>query len=117
MSLVQHAKRELEMVGEEPEVIEWYLQIVAKFAEFGHSGATAEHTTQTLERLLRYRNLSPLTDDPDEWIDVSNYFDEEGEVLQSKRNFEAFSQDGGKTYYLLSESKLVSHQTVKKELK
>ena len=88
---------------------------VAKFAEFGHSGATAEHTTQTLERLLRYRNLSPLTDDPDEWLDVSKYFEEEGEVLQSKRNFEAFSQDGGKTYYLLSESKLVSHQTVKKD--
>jgi hypothetical protein len=115
MSLVKHAKNELELVGEEPEVIEWYLQIVAKFAEFGHSGATAEHTTQTLERLLRYRNLSPLTDDPEEWLDVSKYFEEEGEVLQSKRNFEAFSQDGGKTYYLLSESKLVSHQTVKKE--
>ena len=115
MSLVQHAKSELELVGEEPEVIEWYLQIVAKFAEFGHSGATAEHTTQTLERLLRYRNLSPLTDDPEEWLDVSKYFEEEGQVLQSKRNFEAFSQDGGKTYYLLSESKLVSHQTVKKD--
>ena len=55
-------------------------------------------------KVATQRNLTPLTDNPDEW-----YFHDasvagvEGGFCQNIRNGEAFSHDGGKTYYLLSE--------------
>lgn len=111
MTLREHAQRELELVGEEPQVIEWYLAIVDKFEEFGHSGYSAEHTTRVLEQLLRYRNLTPLTDNPDEWVDITE-FNEGIELWRSKRNPDALSIDQGKTYKLLSQNNTsVSHAT------
>jgi hypothetical protein len=64
--LGSHARYELELVGEEPEIIDWYVKVVETFAEFGHTGESAEYTTRVLEQLLRYKNLTPLTDDPAE---------------------------------------------------
>jgi len=110
--LIEHAKRELELVGEDAKVIEWYLKVVGTFSEFGHSGETAEHTLEVLEQLLRYRNLTPLTDDPKEWVDVSGYFEGKS-IWQSIRNSEAFSADGGKTYSVLSEAGYISHNTLR----
>jgi len=114
VSLREHARRELEIVGEDPKVIDWYLSVIDKFTEFGHSGTSAEHTTRVLEQLLRYNNLTPLTDDPDEWLDVAEYND--GMVLwQSKRNPQAFSADNGKTYKLVTQhNPNVSHATERK---
>lgn len=54
-----------------------------------------------LGRLLRFENLAPLTDDPGEWNNVSDMAGHE--MWQSRRCAEAFSSDGGKTYWLLSE--------------
>lgn len=104
MSLVEHARRELEILGEQPDVIDWYLKVIGSFASFGHSGGSASVTIPTLNALLQFRNLSPLTDNPDEW----QYHGEEtwgakGGVWQSRRNAEAFSTDGGKSFYILSE--------------
>lgn len=108
--LGEHARKELELVGEEPEIIDWYVKVVDTFAEFGHSGASAEYTTRVLEQLLRYKNLTPLTDDPSEWMDVSEYT--EGPMWQNIRNTEAFSTNGGKTYTLVSEEKYIEHQSM-----
>lgn len=103
-NLVDHARRELELIGEDPETIAGYLKVVRAFADMGHSGGSAMVAIPVLHRLFQFKNLSELTDDPDEWIyhgeDVSGA---EGGVWQSKRWSEAFSNDGGKTYYLLSE--------------
>lgn len=96
-TLADHARRELELIEEEDDVIEWYLGVVEKFAEFGHSGASAEYTIRVLERLLRYQHISPITSDPTFWVQVG-----EG-VWQSTRNSEFFSNDGGETFYSLSE--------------
>lgn len=112
MSLVEHARRELELVGEEPEVIDWYCKVIESFNEFGHSGSSAEHTTRVLEQLLRYKNLTPLTDDPEEWADVTEYTAENTPLWQSKRNPEAFSTNGGKTYTLLTEVDYIEHKTM-----
>ena len=100
-NLVNHARRELELINEEPWITDGIVKVVEAFSEMGHSGSSADITIQILEDLLRFRNLSPLTDDPNEWINVS---DKTGEELwQNNRNSEAFSTDGGLTYYLLSE--------------
>ena len=101
-NLVKHARRELELIGEEPETIAGYLAVVQAFADMGHSGGSASVAIPTLQALLQFQNLRPLTDDPAEWEDrseVSGY-----PVWQNSRNGQAFSEDGGKTYALLSES-------------
>jgi hypothetical protein len=96
-NLVDHAKRELELLGEEEETVEGYLKIVQAFADMGHSGGSASVAIPTINALLQYKNLTALTDNPDEWMAVDD------QAWQNRRNSEAFSTDGGKTYYLLSE--------------
>lgn len=101
-SLVEHARRELDLVGEDPDVADWMVSVVAKFAEYGHSGGSASICVPQLNALLQYENLTPLTDDLAEWEDrseMSGY-----PVWQSVRNPKAFSYDGGHTYWLLSEN-------------
>lgn len=96
-NLVDHAKRELELIGEEPETILGYLKVIRAFADMGHSGGSAFVAIPVINELLQFKNLSPLTDNPDEWMEV------EGDMHQSRRNPEAFSTTNGFTYYLLSE--------------
>jgi hypothetical protein len=105
MSLVEHAKREIDLLPENDEGFKKaILNAVKAFSEYGHSGSSAFFGMHLLHELLQFRNLTPLTNDPDEWIhhaeEVSGV--EKG-VWQSTRCSEAFSNNGGKTFYLLSE--------------
>ena len=101
-NLVLHARRELELLGEEPEMVACLIAAVEGFASYpGHSGGSAACAIGMLERLLRFQNLAPLTDDPAEWQDQSGISGVP--VWQNHRNSEAFSDDGGKTYWLLSD--------------
>lgn len=107
-NLVEHARRELEMIGEEPETIAGYLKVVQAFADVGHSGGSASVAIPTLNALLQFKNLKPLTNNPDEWAHhTAEVWGAEGGVWQNRRNSEAFSDDEGKTYYLLSEREAV----------
>jgi hypothetical protein len=105
MSLAEHARRELELSGqhaEDPEYSESIIKAVEAFASYGHSGGSAMIAREQLYALLGFKALSPLTDDPAEWIDRTK---ESGGVpmWQNKRDSTAFSEDGGQTYYLLAE--------------
>jgi hypothetical protein len=103
-NLVIHARQELELLGNGPEINDHVLEIVKIFSRAGHSGSSAFYTIHILEQLLSFKNLTPLTDNPDEWIHVAEEtWGSPGGVWQNRRNGEAFSNDGGKTYYLLSE--------------
>ncbi len=103
-NLVRHARRELELIGEDPEWIEGYLNVIKAFAKMGHSGGSASVAIPTINQLLQFKNLSDLTNDPEEWNHVSEeMWGKPGGIWQSARNPEAFSNDGGQTYYLLSE--------------
>ena len=103
-NLVTHARRELELIGEEPETIEGYLKVVQAFADMGHSGGSASIAVPVITELLQFKNLRPLTDDPKEWFfhEAATVGNEEG-FWQNIRNSAAFSHDGGKTYYLVSD--------------
>jgi hypothetical protein len=121
-NLVSHARYELELIGEDPEFIKSYLVVIQAFADQGHSGGSASVAIPTINALLQFQPLSPLTDDPSEWNHVSEeVWGAEGGIWQSRRNFEAFSNDEGKSYYLLSESGIDPknreplHQSEKKE--
>ena len=62
------------------------------------------------DNVANFRPLSPLTDDPAEWMERSEFCDGEP-MWQSKRNACAFSVNGGLTYYLVGESPPVIYAT------
>jgi hypothetical protein len=101
MSLVEHARRELTLFGEDPETIDAIVSVVQAFADTGPSGGSAPYIIAYLEKLLRFEPLTSLTSDPAEWTDRSDLM--ERPFWQSKREPRAFSEDGGKTYYLVDE--------------
>ena len=106
MSLVEHAKRELALAGNDEAFNNSIIKAIEGFTSYGHSGGSASVAIPMLNDLLQFKNLTPLTDDPEEWQQHSKeMWDGEKGVWQSRRNSEAFSNDGGKTYYLLSEVK------------
>lgn len=102
-NLMAHARRELALIHEEETVVKGYLDMIAIFVKMGHSGGSASVFIPTLSALLQFKNLSPLTNDPDEWMYVGSNTGESQGIWQSKRNPEAFSPDGGQHYYFLSE--------------
>jgi hypothetical protein len=100
MSLVEHAKRELALLGSGEDDFgfnDCIIKSIEAFAVYGHSGGSASVAIPLINELLQFKNLTPLTDDPSEWNEVGK------ETWQSSRNPEAFSTDGGRTYSLLSE--------------
>jgi len=112
-TLVEHARKEMTRIGEEPEIIEEYVKIIQAFADMGHSGGSAIATIATLNELLQFRHLSPITDDPEEWMNIAKEVSGGHEdIWQSKRNPEIFSNDGGHTYYILSESDRIGGRPV-----
>ncbi|MFD9223833.1 hypothetical protein ACFWDI_28470 [Streptomyces sp. NPDC060064] len=100
-NLVDHARRELTLLGEDPWIVDGLCKVVAAFAEMGHSGSSAAHATTYLEKLLRYEALTPITDDPAEWQDCSEMSGYP--IWQNVRDSRAMSADGGKTYTLVDE--------------
>lgn len=101
-NLVDHARRELALIGEDDWLTEGLCKVIAAFAEMGHSGFSAEHSTVVLEKLLRYQPLSPITDDPAEWMDRAQEMGGEP-FWQNIRDSRAMSRDGGKTYTFVDE--------------
>lgn len=108
-NLVDHARRELELCGqykEDPAFAQSLVAAVAAFSTYGHSGGSAGIAIEMIAALLRFENLSPLTNNPEEWIrHTPDMWDGENHVWQNVRNGEAFSHDGGMTYTLMSEPK------------
>ncbi|MFJ7023182.1 hypothetical protein ACIQUW_32950 [Streptomyces sp. NPDC101117] len=110
-NLVAHARRELRIIGEDPDTINDMCHIVQAFADMGPLGINAQHCAAYLDKLLRHQPLSDLTDDPSEWINRYAEGFTTKPLWQSKRNPEAFSTDGGKTYILLSEQQVSGDTT------
>lgn len=102
-NLVAHARRELRIAGEDNNMIRGLCKVVQAFADMGHSGSSAHAAAHYLDALLRFQPLTDLTDNPGEWIDRHAEGMTSSPLWQSKRNSEAMSTDGGKTYTLLSE--------------
>jgi hypothetical protein len=105
VTLVEHARRELELLGQfaqDPAYAQSIVAAVAAFASYGHSGGSAGCAVEQLTTLLQYRTLTPLTDDPDDWHhhgeDIAGV---PGGLWQNRRDPAVFSADGGKTYYFV----------------
>jgi hypothetical protein len=107
--LASHAQRELELAGlfdqdsdYEGMLGEAVLELMEVFAKQGHSGFSASLAADLFQRLVKFEALTPLTDYPDDWEDISEMQDGTP-GWQSKRSPSCFSTDGGKTYYSLDD--------------
>ena len=111
MSLVEHARRELDLCGqtaEDPAYAASLVAAVAAFASYGHSGGSAGLAVYQLATLLRWGVLSPITS-ADEWLDRSV---ESGYPFwQSARCPSVFSKDGGATWYDLDDPAVLETDT------
>lgn len=88
-NLYAHAKAELPPdEGDEMNAMmnRGLLEMVLVFGSQGHSGFSASFATSTLEKLLRYQPLRPLTGEPGEWNEVGNG------VFQNNRCSHVFKQ-------------------------
>jgi multidrug efflux pump subunit AcrA (membrane-fusion protein) len=78
------------------------LELIEVFAKQGHSGFSAFATLETFNLLANFKNIKALTNNPEEWVDVTS-FGNGKKLYQSKRNSACFSEDDLKTYYDTSE--------------
>jgi len=75
MSLVSYAESELDRIGMTDDgdmngmMRSHLIHMVKEFSEEGHSGFSASYALQCLEKLLRFKPLSPLTGEDDEWYE------------------------------------------------
>lgn len=111
-ALVVHAESELRRAGlfdpnsdYNGDIGYSVLHLVKEFARQGHSGASAAMTSTLFNELVHFNAIAPLTDNPDEWMEVADG------IWQSNRQADAFSKDGGKTYYLVDNA----HEVFKAE--
>lgn len=84
-----HAERELDAIGETGAMRDHLLRMVDAFAAEGHSGLSAAHAANALNKLFRFEPLAPLTGDDSEWMEVSD------NLWQNLRCSHVFKNSGG----------------------
>lgn len=94
MSLTKYAEAELARIPHDEDGLQSLmdrdiLEIVKMFGEQGHSGFSAGYALSVLERLLRFKPLSPLTGEKDEWNDTGRG------TMQNKRCSSVFKNSDG----------------------
>jgi hypothetical protein len=78
-------------------VAESVISVLKEFSKAGHSGFSSSMAIELLNKLLKYQNLTPLTDNPEEWMDIADMMD--GNIMyQSRRNPACFTENM-KQYY------------------
>ena len=95
MSIINHAKNELNIIGlskseneMDVEMANHILHMVEEFSKEGHSGYSASYAISILEKLLRFEPLTPLTGEDSEWIEVSTG------LYQNNRCGHVFKENG-----------------------
>ncbi|WP_116206209.1 hypothetical protein [Amycolatopsis circi] len=78
------------------------IAIIGNFADYTDPVARAEAFAR-VQTLLQFKALSPLTSEPAQWVDRSSLSGGR-ELWQSKRDPDAWSRDGGSTYYMQSQT-------------
>lgn len=109
-NLIKHAEEELKRAGlfdkdsdYDGMIAPSVMKMIEVFSAKGHSGMSASITLQIFNRLANFKTLTPITDDPSEWMDVSEYGP--SPAFQNRRDSTCFSTDGGKTHYSIDDPK------------
>ena len=108
--LVDHAQKELELTGMfdkdsnyQGETGKAVMELIKLFSKQNHSGMSASICLEIFNVVARFKNLAPITSDPDDWNDVSSLTVRKEKTWQCKRDSALFSKDGGKTYYSIDD--------------
>ena len=94
MSLTKYAEAELARIPHDEDGLQSLmdkniLEIVKIFEEQGHSGFSASYALSVLELLLRFKPISPLTGENDEWNEAGSG------SFQNKRCSSVFKKSDG----------------------
>lgn len=94
MSMIEYAKSELARIGKDDDGMQDMmnrdiLEIIDKFSQQGHSGFSASYALSVLDRLLRFKPITPLTGEANEWNECRDG------VYQNKRCSSVFRQKDG----------------------
>lgn len=94
MSLTKYAEAELARIPHDEDGLQSLmdkniLEIVKIFGEQVHSGFSASYALSVLERLLRFKPISPLTGEDDEWAEARSG------LVQNKRCSSVFKKSDG----------------------
>ena len=122
-NLVKHAEREMRAArlydkdadygGMIPDAV---MALVKVHSEQGHSGMSHALTLKIFNRVIEYKTLTPITNDPAEWMQIQDEVlapDQRKDGLwQNRRQVSCFSSDGGKTYYDIDDKKREVKPTV-----
>lgn len=107
MGLVEHAEREMKLAGLYDEDSDYggmippaVLALVRPHSDEGHSGFSHGLTLQVFNRVINFKTLTPITSDPEEWVDRS-LVGSGNPRWQNRRDPSYFSNDGGKTWYCI----------------
>jgi len=111
-NIKEHAKRELELAGlfdkdsdYDGMVGKAVMELCKCFSGQGHSGFSANLVLDIFNKLGKYRTLSPITDDPNEWMEISKEMSGKESLWQNKRDPSIFSENKGKTWYCVDDKK------------
>lgn len=98
--LVKYARHELELAGLFDASSDYgglfgkaVMDLMKVYADQGHSGVSGEMVVNLFSRLARFQPISPLTYEPDQWVQHQPDF------WQHRRDSAVFSRDQGKTNY------------------
>ncbi len=110
-NLVSHAEAELRRAGLFDKdsdyggmLAEAVMKLVRVHAAEGHSGFSHGMAIQIFNRVVNFKTLTPLTDDPEEWMQLGVDMMPD-QSWQNRRQSSCFSKDGGKTWYDIDEKK------------
>ena len=103
-NLIKHAVEELSRTGEtDSELLMNIKNTIRAFSLYGHSGASAYYAISTLNELLSYRNLTPLSGDDGEWTLVGQDLPDDVKFLYQNRRlasvFKEVFKDGTRHVY------------------
>lgn len=103
-NLVRHAEEEMRRAGLYDKDADYdgalpkaVMALIEAHAAGRHSGGSHELVMEIFDKLARFKTLTPLTSNPEEWNDVSEMSGRP--MWQSRRDPSFFSTDGGKTWY------------------
>ena len=106
MSLIEHAKTELQIAGLFDKEGDFYegmtgkavMELIEVFSKQGHSGMSASIVADIFKKLANYEPLGPITGKDEEWSDVRDYG--KGEPWYQNKRYSAIFKDGkdGRAY-------------------
>jgi len=92
-ALSEHVDRELARTDLDETTKVNIRLITSLYDAYGYYGKTKSNIKEMIYDLVRFKSLTPITDDPAEWDEVAPG------IWKNNRRSDTFSLNGGTTYY------------------